>query len=128
MNDDFPRGWVLYDGTCGFCSWWVPFWKRTLYKAGLDVAALQADWVQKRVRLSPEELVNDVRILLKDNSLIRGADVYLYVMKRIWWAMPFGFFFSIPGIKWLFWRFYKIFNRNRYRVSKVCKLPPQYKN
>lgn len=19
-------GWVLFDGACGFCSWWVPFW------------------------------------------------------------------------------------------------------
>jgi predicted DCC family thiol-disulfide oxidoreductase YuxK len=25
-----PRfGWVLYDGACGFCAWWVPFWGKT---------------------------------------------------------------------------------------------------
>jgi hypothetical protein len=24
------RGWVLYDGACGFCSRWIPLWRPVL--------------------------------------------------------------------------------------------------
>lgn len=26
----WPRGWVVYDGDCGLCAKWVPFWAPTL--------------------------------------------------------------------------------------------------
>jgi len=37
-----PQGYVLYDAACGFCSWWIPFWKKTINKTGYDIAPLQA--------------------------------------------------------------------------------------
>ena len=45
-----PSAWVLYDGACGFCSRWVPFWKNTLAKRGLGIASLQEPWVVERLR------------------------------------------------------------------------------
>ncbi len=33
---------MLYDGSCGFCSRWVPLWERTLAKRGFLIAPLQA--------------------------------------------------------------------------------------
>jgi len=34
------NGWVLYDGSCGFCSRWAPLWERALNKRGFHIAPL----------------------------------------------------------------------------------------
>ncbi len=82
-------GVVLYDGQCGFCSRWVNYWARTLTKRGFEVASLDEPWVTEKIKMPPEELLTDIRLLTSDGQLVSGADVYLYVTRRIWWAWPF---------------------------------------
>ena len=118
------EGWVLYDAACGFCAWWIPFWAGTLGRAGFDTAPLQSEWALKRLGLSEEEVTDDLRLLLVDGSHLAGADVYLHVMRRIWWARPLAVLFSLPGLNRLFWQGYRWFNRNRFLVSRACRLPP----
>ena len=67
------RGWVLYDGGCGVCSRWVPFWAPTLNRLGLDIAPLQAPWVADRLRLGPETLTRDLRLLLERTAANTSA-------------------------------------------------------
>jgi len=65
------KGWVLYDGTCGFCSRWVPFWESTLKKRGFLIAPLQAGWVAGKFALTEQELASDFRLLLaKGDKLV----------------------------------------------------------
>lgn len=116
------HGWVLYDDSCGFCSRWVPFWSGTLHRRGLDIAPLQAAWVGHRLNLSPEELLRDLLLLLKDGRIIRGADVYRYVMRRIWWAYPLFVLSLAPFGRQAFDWGYRTFARNRFRVSHACRL------
>jgi predicted DCC family thiol-disulfide oxidoreductase YuxK len=117
-----PRGWVLYDAACGFCSWWVPLWKATLARRGFDIAPLQSAWVRERMRLAEEELVRDIRLLFVDGTSIAGGEVYLHVMQRIWWARPCAWTFRLPGLRWLFEQTYRAFNRNRFAISRACRL------
>lgn len=119
-----PRGWVLYDGSCGFCAWWIPVWRKTITNSGYDVAPLQSEWVQKKLNLSAEELSRDIRLLLSDDTLISGADAYIYGMKQVWWSWPIGWLLGLPLLRQLTWKAYRIFNRNRFLVSKVCGLKP----
>ena|ERR1051326_8451904 len=114
-------GWVLYDGACGFCSWWVPKWKNLLERHGFQIAPLQSDWVKKKVLLPEAELLSELRLLLVNGGLVSGADAYLFVMKKIWWGWPIAMFFSLPGFKQLFWWGYRTFASNRYLVSNVCR-------
>jgi predicted DCC family thiol-disulfide oxidoreductase YuxK len=119
-----PRhGWVLYDGACGFCSWWVPFWEETLRKRGFAIAPLQVSWVRKKLGLEDSELVSDLRLLLVDGGQVSGADVYRHVMRRIWWAYPFYCLSVAPLFSSIFDWGYRTFARNRYRVSQACRLP-----
>ncbi len=37
------RGWVLYDGACGFCRRWIPFWGATLRNREFEIAPGQRD-------------------------------------------------------------------------------------
>lgn len=74
---------MLYDDSCGFCRRWVPFWKSTLRRRGYEIAPLQSDWVRQQLRLSPDVLLRDLRILLVDGTQVEGADVYRHVLRRI---------------------------------------------
>jgi predicted DCC family thiol-disulfide oxidoreductase YuxK len=116
------EGWVLYDDSCGFCSRWVPFWGSTLQKRGFGIAPLQAGWVQARLALDQGELLQDLRLLLRDDRQIVGADVYRYVMRRVWWAYPAYLLSVAPLLRSIFDWSYRMFATYRYRVSAACGL------
>ena len=117
------KGWVLYDGDCGFCSRWVPFWEQTLAKRGFRIAPLQADWVAEKFKLAENELTADFRLLLANGEKIAGADVYRYLMRRIWWAKPLWFLSTLPILRRVFDGSYRAFADNRYWISRTCHLP-----
>ena len=113
---------MLYDDSCGFCRRWVPFWAETLRRRGFTIAPLQSEWVVKQLKLSDGELLSDLRLLLNDGSQVRGADVYRYAMKRIWWAYPFYLMSIMPLLRRVFDWSYRTFADNRYHVSRSCRL------
>ena len=118
------KGWVLYDGLCGFCAWWIPFWQKTIQRTGYDIAPLQTKWVREKLNLNEELLNKDIVLLFADGRRLVGADAYIFGMKTVWWSSPIGYLLSIPPFRQLTWLFYKLFNRNRFFVSKVCRLKP----
>jgi predicted DCC family thiol-disulfide oxidoreductase YuxK len=119
---DAVRGWILYDGHCGFCSRWVNFWRRTLARHGFKTAALEEEWVRQKLTMPYEELLTDIRLLTPRGELVSGANVYLYITRRIWWARPFSAIFSLPGFNWLIHAGYRWFARNRHHISHACRL------
>jgi len=128
MEEEEPIGWVLYDNSCGFCNRWVPFWAGTLSKRGFAIAPLQSEWVVKRMNAAPDDLLMDLRLLLRDGSQVCGADVYRYLMRRVWWAYP-GYLLSVaPLLSRVFDWGYRTFADNRYRFSRACQLPPAVEN
>jgi len=118
-------GVVLYDGRCGFCSRWVKYWEKTLTRSGFAIASLEEPWVAGKLEMPHEKLLTDIRLLTADDRLISGADVYLYVTRRIWWAWPFYAIFSLPGFNRLIQVGYRWFARNRYCVSHACRIQPR---
>ncbi len=118
-------GWILYDGSCGFCSKWVPFFESTLAKQGLGFAPLQAEWVRERLELSEEEILADLRLLLEAGEVISGSDVYRYVMRRSWIMWPLYLISITPGLSHLFDWCYRTFANHRYEVSAACRLPAE---
>jgi predicted DCC family thiol-disulfide oxidoreductase YuxK len=122
MNSDAAQGVVLYDGQCGFCSRWVNYWAATLARHGFEIASLDEPWVAEKMSMAHAELITDIRLLTAAGDLVSGVDVYLYVTRRIWWAWPFSAIFNLPGFNWLIQVGYRWFARNRYCVSRSCKL------
>jgi predicted DCC family thiol-disulfide oxidoreductase YuxK len=120
--DSKVRGWVLYDGHCGFCSRWLMFWKPILERHEFAVAALEESWVGEKLSMPYDELVRDIRLLMADGRLFSGEDAYLQVARRIWWAWPFYAVFSLPGFHWMIRVGYRWFARNRHFVSHACGL------
>ena len=120
------EGWVLYDASCGACARWVPFWAPTLARLGLGVAPLQAPWVASRLALSSDAMLTDIRLLLGDGRQLAGANVYRYVMRRLWWAYPLYLLSVTPGLRQLFDRAYRVFADHRLRISAACGLRPPH--
>jgi predicted DCC family thiol-disulfide oxidoreductase YuxK len=119
-----PHGWVLFDGSCGFCRSWVTYWANTLRKNGFEIAALQDDWVRKRLGSPAEDdLLLDLRLLLDDGRQMQGAGAYRYVMRRIWWTYPIYLLSIVPILRRLFDWGYRSFADNRYHFSRSCRLP-----
>jgi hypothetical protein len=79
--------------------------------------------VEERTGLTRDILLTDLRLLQKDGRLISGADVYRYVMRRIWWAFPVYLLSVTPGLKSVFNWSYRTFARHRMRISTSCRLP-----
>ena len=123
LNESKPGGWVLYDGACGFCSRWVPFWESTLKRRGFRIAPLQSDWVGEKLRLSDGELALDFRLLLAGGEQLAGAEAYRYLMRRIWWARPLYLLSILPVFRTLFDLGYRLFADNRFWISRRCHLP-----
>ena len=123
MRDEAAAGWVLYDGECAFCVQWAHFWLPVLRHRGFATDTLQADWTAEALGMTREEVVRDVRLLTADGTAYAGANVYLYVARKIWWAWPFGFLFSLPGFKRLIWMGYRWFAANRHCVAGHCAGP-----
>jgi len=119
-----PRsGWILYDGGCGFCYWWVHFWEKVVERRGFVLKDLQSAQADGSLRISQQKLLDDILVLTPAGKLEAGANAYLFVARQIWWARPFYAIFRLPGFNWLLWSGYRWFNRNRYRVSRHCPLP-----
>jgi predicted DCC family thiol-disulfide oxidoreductase YuxK len=121
-NKDASAGWLLYDDSCGFCQRWIPFWANTLRRRGIEIAPLQADWVAQKLRLDESDLLKDLRLLLASGEIIRGADVYRFAMKRIWWARPVYVFSVAPFFKNIFDWGYRTFADHRHQVSRACRM------
>jgi hypothetical protein len=131
-------GWLLYDGSCGVCSRGVSAWAPTLDRYGIGIAPLQSDWVRTQLNVSDAELLADVRLLarvadsktgrhenLGPYQQIVGADVYRYIMRRIWWAYPLYLLTRVPGLRTLYEWGYRRFAERRYHISRVCRLDPR---
>ena len=63
---------------------------------------------------------------VKDGEVIKGPDVYRYVMRHAWPLWPLYLFSVVPGISQLFDWIYRTFADHRYEVSEACRLPAEF--
>lgn len=115
-----PEGWVLYDGSCGICRYWIQSREKLLRRHGFAIAPLQAGWVAERLHLQEDNLPQDVRLLLADGRHMQGPDVYRYLMKRVVWAYPLYLLSVAPIFRTAFDRVYRTFAAHRHQVSRAC--------
>lgn len=95
-----PRGRLLYDGDCGFCSRAMRRWSPVLRRRGF--------------LFEPGgPALADITLLLPSGGRLTGSSVYLYIARRVWWLAPLGWLFSLPGLRGAADAAYRLVARNR---------------
>jgi predicted DCC family thiol-disulfide oxidoreductase YuxK len=91
------RGWVFFDGDCQFCRRWAARLEPILAPRGFAFLPLQTPWVQRLY--APNQLLDEMRVLLRSGETYGGADAIIALAKYVWWAWPLVALAHIPGVR-----------------------------
>jgi hypothetical protein len=69
-----PReGWILYDGTCGFCFRWVHLRENVVLRRGFAVKDLQSAYADGSLLVPQKEQLDEIRVLTRTGKLESGG-------------------------------------------------------
>lgn len=114
------RGWIFYDGTCPICRRGARRMGAVVVRRGFRLRPLQLRWVKAVLAQHPEEVGDELLVLLPDGRLLGGVDAFIHLATHVWWAWPFAALASIPGLNFLARKFYAWFAANRLGISRAC--------
>lgn len=117
------KGWVLYDGQCGFCTGGIAKFRPLLAHYGFICEPMQSDWAVQILEASPIGQQQGIKLYTDKRQLFNGVDTFLQIARRIWWAMPVYYIAFIPPIKPIAKVIYAQIAKNRYKLAGQCKLP-----
>ncbi|MFN2621508.1 MAG: DCC1-like thiol-disulfide oxidoreductase family protein [Chthoniobacterales bacterium] len=101
------RGWIFFDEDCSFCRDLALRFEPLFGKRGFHFEPLQRDWVQQRLNLTPEQALEEMRVLTADGRVFGGADAVIFLARQLWWAVPFATIAQVPSIQALLDRGYR---------------------
>lgn len=119
-RDEFNRGWVLYDGDCPLCEKTVKHLTPVLRRRQFKFATLQTPWVRSRLRLKPNEPLDEMKLLMAGDEVFGGVDAWVQLAKAVWWMWPLFAFAQLPGAMSLLRANYRWIAASRYCLSGVC--------
>ena len=118
------RGWVLYDGHCGFCSAGARQTASLMRRLGFAITPLQTPWVAARLGNDLAHIPQEMALLTRDGLLLEGVDAYLYIAGQMWWARPFAFLAKVRWVDQLLRWMYRWIAAHRRQISAACRLQP----
>src|SRR5256885_3346801 len=101
------RGWIFFDEDCRFCRDLALRFEHLFGKPGFYFEPLQREWVQERFRLTPEQALEEMRVLTADRQVFGSADAVIFLARQLWWAAPFASIARVPAIHALLARGYR---------------------
>jgi alginate O-acetyltransferase complex protein AlgI len=85
------RGWIFYDRACSFCRELAQRFENVFAKRGFRFEPLQQEWVERRLKLTRDEALEEMRVLTTDGEVFGGADAVVYLSRQLWWGAPLAF-------------------------------------
>lgn len=101
------RGWILYDRDCDFCRELALRFENVFAKRGFGFEPLQHEWVQRRLNLTRDEALEEMRVLTTAGEVFGGADAVIVLSRQIWWAAPLSFLARFSAVHSLLHRLYR---------------------
>jgi predicted DCC family thiol-disulfide oxidoreductase YuxK len=90
---------VLFDGDCAFCMSLARRLRPVLDPRGFGIATLQDPRVRDQLSMPEPVRLAELRLLLHDGTQLAGADAFVYLARRVWWAWPLWAVARIPGMR-----------------------------
>jgi predicted DCC family thiol-disulfide oxidoreductase YuxK len=117
------RGWILYDGECGLCLGSVRRIRGVFEPRGFAFLPLQTSWIRAAFALPEQELLGEMRLLMRNGEKFGGADAIPELAKYVWWAWPVVAFAYMPGARQLLRAAYRYIAARRYCIAGTCSIP-----
>jgi predicted DCC family thiol-disulfide oxidoreductase YuxK len=118
------KGWVLYDGRCGFCSAGARRMASFLNHLHFRTTPLQTPWVVDRLGSQKALNPGEMALLTREGKLLFGVDAYVHVLEQTPGLKPFASIARTPWIHRLLERAYRWVADHRLQISTVCRLKP----
>ena len=112
-DNEWLRGWVLYDAACPSCRRFARLTENLLTRRGFDVAPLQSPWVRECLGEFGSELFSAMRLIMLDGQSFAGVDALIFLARWIWWAWPLAIVTRVPGVRPLLRRAYAYYASRR---------------
>lgn len=108
---------MIYDGDCGFCTYWAHRWSEKIGLA-LEITPLQ-DEENRPGELATAELEEAVHLVDSDGAVYRGAEAVFRAMAlRRRYRVGLWLYRRIPGFRWLSELLYRWVANHRAFVSR----------
>jgi predicted DCC family thiol-disulfide oxidoreductase YuxK len=85
------RGWIFYDRDCSFCRELAIRFENVFARCGFHFEPLQQEWVERRLNLTREEALEEMRVLTAAGEVFGGADAVIFLARQLWWGSPLAF-------------------------------------
>jgi predicted DCC family thiol-disulfide oxidoreductase YuxK len=115
-----PLGWILYDGDCPLCIHLAQHYGPALRRRHWELLPLQTPWVQERLGLSREALLNEMRVLMPDGQSFGGAEAVVRIARRFWWGWPLWMISQLPGTTAMLKVIYAQVAAHRHLLKVTC--------
>jgi predicted DCC family thiol-disulfide oxidoreductase YuxK len=113
---------VFYDASCPFCVEWVRRFERTLARRRFELVPLQTPGAGDALGVSDDQLLDEMRLRLKDGKVFGGAAAVAEIARRIWWAWPFWALTRVPGAMLPIRATYRWIARHRTCANSACEI------
>jgi hypothetical protein len=90
---------------------------------GFAFLPLQTPWVRVEFNLPEQELLAEMRLLMRNGEKFGGADAIPVLAKFVWWAWPVVVFAQIPGARRFLRAVYRYVAARRYCIARICSIP-----
>jgi predicted DCC family thiol-disulfide oxidoreductase YuxK len=101
------RGWIFYDRDCSFCRELALRFENVFAKRGFRFEPLQEEWVERRLNLTRDEALEEMRVLTTDGEVFGGADAVVYLSRQLCWGTPLAFLARLPFVHAALHRLYR---------------------
>ncbi len=92
---------------------------------GFVFLALQTPWVRNVFHLPEDQLLGEMRVLLRNGKTHGGADAIVALAKYVWWGWPLVALSHIPGVRRALRTLYRRVAARRHCMNGLCSVPPQ---
>jgi predicted DCC family thiol-disulfide oxidoreductase YuxK len=113
-------GSVYYDANCPSCVRITTLLRRALRSRGYTLVPLQTPDAATRLKVRPEELFTEMRMLDRSGRVLGGAEAIVEIAHHIWWAQPVAWAAKLPCFMRALHVLYADHARHRHCASGSC--------
>ena len=113
---------MFYDAECRLCVSGATLMSGVLARRSIDLVPLQSPGASALLGVPEEQLLVEMRLRLRDGTVLGGAAAVVEIARRIWWASPLWAISRLPGVMRPMNAVYRWVARNRTCLNGACRV------